>query len=179
MTTTVEPTATPKTAERLVVWLIPASSAAFIIILVLAAVFDPSIRVLHLLQGCIYVAIVVLTRQRSAWGYGAGCIIAVFWNWTNLVHTTFVKAGVMELMRLLQTGQLRAPDLVIAVFAATAHFVLIGACIAGYFLLRGRTVREAAKFWAGGLLAVGYFVVIIVMTGQQYVPLLKRVFGLS
>jgi hypothetical protein len=179
MTTTVGQTATVTKAERAVEWLVSVSSAAFMVILAIAAVFDPSIRVLHVLEAFIYIAVIMLARKRSAWGYGAGFTFAAFWNWTNLVHTTFIKAGVTELMRWTQTGHLVRPDLFIAVPAAVAHFVLIGACVAGYFWLRPRTLREAAKFWAGGLLSVGYFAAIIVLTGAQYISLLKRVFGLA
>ncbi|HEU0005951.1 MAG TPA: hypothetical protein VFS12_08170 [Terriglobia bacterium] len=39
-------------------------------------------------------------------GYGAGCIISAFWNYINLFVTTFIKAGVEQLLDLLQTGQL-------------------------------------------------------------------------
>ena len=164
------------TSGGLVEQLIVASSVTFIVILALAAVFDPSIRVLHFLEAFIYVAVIVLARRKSAWGYGAGCLFAAFWNWVNLVHTTFIKAGVLELARLLQTGHLRRPDLFIAVFAAAAHFVLIGACLVAYFQLRPRSFRDVVKFWLGGVLAIAYLVVIIVFTGPQYIPLMKRVF---
>jgi hypothetical protein len=164
---------------KVIQWLIVAGSAVFIVILALAAVFDPSIRILHFLQAFIYIVVVVLARRKSAWGYGAGCVISAFWNWTNLVHTTFIKSGMNELLRLIHTGQLKRPDQLLAVFAATAHFALIAACVVGYFQLRPRTWREPVKFWSGGVLAVGYLVAIIVLTGPQYIPLLKRIFGLN
>ncbi len=157
-------------------WLIIASCVLFILILALSAFYDPSIRVLHVFQALIYIVVIILSQKRSAWGYGAGCIIAAFWNWINLVHTTFIKAGFIELSRSLQSGQIRRPDLLIAVFAATAHFVLIGCCLAGYFRISSRKSWEPVKFLTGGLLAVGYFAAIIILFGPQYVPLLRRVF---
>jgi antibiotic biosynthesis monooxygenase (ABM) superfamily enzyme len=42
----------------------------FIAALLLSAVFEPRIRLLHLLQALIYVAVIVLTRRGSAWGFG-------------------------------------------------------------------------------------------------------------
>jgi hypothetical protein len=179
MATSLDPADRSAARSLAIEWPIVASCALFICVLALAALFDPSIRILHFLQALIYIAIIALARQRSAWGYGAGCVIAAFWNWTNLVHTTFIKAGVIELMRLVSTGRLQHPDLFIAIFAAAAHFVLITASIAGYFQIRARTFREPVKFWTGGVLAVAYFVVIIILTGPQYIPLLKRVFGLN
>lgn len=82
-------------------WLIFASSVLFILVLALSAFYDPSIRVLHLFQALIYVAVILLTRRGSAWGYGAGSIMATLWNWTNLVHTTFIKVGLVQLSNLL------------------------------------------------------------------------------
>jgi hypothetical protein len=160
--------------ERLIV----ASSVLFIFVLALSAVFDASIRVLHLFQAAIYVAVIVLTRKHSAWGYGAGCLIAAFWNWTNLVHTTFIANGVRELSRAIQTGQVSRPDQLIAVLAAGAHFALIAGCLAGYARIRPKSSWEPARFLGGGALAIGYLAGIIVLVGRQYVPLLRRVFGI-
>ena len=63
--------------------LIVASCAVFVFVLALSAIFDPSIRVLHVFQAGIYVAVVVLARKHSAWGYGVGCLTAAYWNYTN------------------------------------------------------------------------------------------------
>ena len=149
----------------------------FIFVLLLSAVFDPKIRVLHALQALIYVAVILLTRRNSAWGLGAGCTIAVFWNYINLFITQFIKAGLEQFWILIQTGRLQRPDLALAVVAAGGHFLLIVACLAGFFRQRPG-VRHWGQFLAGGALAVGYFVVIIVTTGPQYIGLLKRVFRL-
>ena len=147
----------------------------FIFALIVLAIFDPTIRVLHTLQALLYIAVIVLTRKGSAWGFGAGCVIAAFWNYINLFITTFIKGGLQELSRLLQTGQLHRPDLLIAVIAAGGHFLLIIACLAGFLRTQPR-VRRWSEFIGGGIVAVAYLVVIIVTTGPQYINLLKRVF---
>ena len=152
-------------------------SGCFIFALFLSAVFDPKIRLLHTLQALIYFAVIVLTRRNSAWGFGAGCIIAAFWNYINLFITTFIKAGVEQFWILLQSGQLPRPDLALAVIAAAGHFLLIIACLAGFFRQQPG-VRHWAQFLAGGVLAVGYFAVIIITTGPQYIGLLRRTFRL-
>ena len=90
-------------------WLIISSCVVFILVLALSAVFEPSIRLLHAFQALIYVAVIILAVRHNAWGYGAGCLIAAFWNWLNLVHTTFIANGVRELSRALQTGRCRIP----------------------------------------------------------------------
>ncbi len=162
--------------DSLVKWLIAISCAIFILVLALSAFYEPSIRVLHFFQALIYVAVIVLIFRRSAWGYGAGSLIAAFWNWVNLFHTTFIANGIRELSRALRTGQIQNPDQLIAVLAATAHFILIACCVVGYFRIKPRILGDALKFLAGGLVAIGYFVLIIILFGRQYVPLLRRVF---
>lgn len=160
-------------------WLIVASCGVEILVLGLSAVYDPSIRVLHVFQAAIYVAVVILARRRSPWGYGAGCFIAAFWNWTNpnLVHTTFIANGVRELLR---TGHLTrdADQLIAVVVAASAHFILIAACLLGYARIRPKGAWAPLRFLGGGLLAIGYFGGIIVLFGPQYLPLLLRVLGI-
>ncbi len=149
----------------------------FIFALILSAVLDPKIRLLHALQALIYVAVIVLTRRNSAWGFGAGCMIAALWNYTNLFVTTFIKNGIQQYSILFRTGHLQRPDLLIAVVAAGAHFLLIVGCLAGFLRTRPG-IRELGRFLAGGCIAVAYFAAIILTTGPQYIGLLKRVFRL-
>lgn len=151
-----------------------AGAGFFIFALFLSAVFDPRIRLLHALQALIYIAVILLTRRQSAWGFGAGCIIAGFWNY---IAATFIKAGLQQTSILFRTGQFQRPDLLIAVIAAAGHFLLIGACLAGFLRTRPGIGRWG-HFAGGGALAIGYFVLIITTTGPQYIGLLKRVFHL-
>ena len=154
-----------------------AGAGFFIFALFLSAVFDPTIRLLHTLQALIYVGVIVLTRTNSAWGFGAGCTIAAFWNYINLFVTTFIKAGLQQFSILFRTGQMERPDLMIAVIAAAGHFLLIVACLAGFLRMRP-DLKRWGQFIGGGALAVGYFVLIIITTGPQYIDLLKRLFHL-
>lgn len=39
-------------------------------------------------------------------GFGAGCVIAILWNYTNLFVTTFIESGMRELFSLFRTGEL-------------------------------------------------------------------------
>lgn len=155
-----------------------AGAGFFIFALALSAVFDPRIRVLHVLQALIYVAVIILTRRGSAWGFGAGCFIAAFWTYTNLFVTTFIKSGLEQLAASVQTGELRRPDLIVAVIAGAGHFLMILACAVG-FLRTKPSLRQWGQFVGGGLLAVVYFIAIIFTTGPQYIGLVKRVFGMG
>ncbi len=63
-------------------------------------------------------------------------------------------------------------------FAASgiSSFLMIVACAAG-FLRRRPNARQWGEFIGGGILAIGYFVLIIVTTGPQYIGILKRLVG--
>jgi hypothetical protein len=147
----------------------------FLFALALSAVFDPKIRLLHLLQALIYIAVILLTRRRSAWGFGAGALIAVLWNYTNLFVTTFVRGGMQQLGILLRTGHPHRPDLLVAVVAAAGHFLLIAACLAGFLRTRPST-GDWGQVFAGGVIAVGYFVAILYTAGPQYIGVVRRIF---
>lgn len=149
----------------------------FILALVLSAVFDPRIRVLHALQALIYVAVIVLTRRNSAWGFGAGFVIAVVWNYVNVFLTTFIARGLEQVAALLRGGHMDRPELLIAVVAGLGHVMLIVACLVGFLRTRPRA-RGWAEFAAGGVLAVAYFAAIIATTAPPYiVDLMKRAAG--
>jgi hypothetical protein len=149
----------------------------FIFALFLSSVFDPKIRLLHFLQSLIYVAVIFLSRHKSAWGFGAGVMIGAFWNYINLFVTTFIKAGTNQFVVLLQTGHLHRPDLLVAVVAAAGHFVLIAACLVGFLRTRPNRISWG-QFIAGGVIAVAYFLAIIFIAGPQYIGLVRRIFHL-
>ena len=174
------PTLAMPKSEKSIGWInasILVGAGLFMVALLVSAIFDPSIRALHVLQALIYVAVIVLTRRQSAWGFGAGCVIAAFWNYIGLFVTTFIKAGWTQLSILLQTGQLQRPDLLIALVAAAGHFLLMLGCVAGFLRTRPRLARWT-QFAGGGIIAIGYLVLIIITTGPQYIGVLKRAFRL-
>jgi hypothetical protein len=72
---------------------IQAGAGLFIVALVISVLFDPAIWLLHTLQALIYVAVIVLARRNSAWGFGAGFTIALLWNSVNLFGVFPVLCG--------------------------------------------------------------------------------------
>ena len=114
--------------------------------------------------------LIVLTRRNSAWGFGIGCLNGVFGNYIFIV-------GASDTLLLLLKGQLFRPDLVLQAIATVANFVIIIACLTAFIRLKPDAKRWTA-FVTGGLLAVGYLILIIVLMRPIYLPLLKKVFGL-
>ena len=110
----------------------------FILALTLSAVFVPQLRLLHLFQALIYVAVIVLTERNSPWGFGAGVIIPAAWNCLNLFVTHLFQAGAGQFWSLVRTGHVSRPDTLMVMIGGVAHFLLIIACMAGFIQLRPR-----------------------------------------
>ena len=100
--------------------------------LIVSAVWDPSIRWLHFFQAWMYLAAIWLSLRKSRWGYFIGLSAAGLWAYSNLFVTTFFVNGLQQLALWIQKRTLARPDLLIAVPAWFANvFVVIG-CVWGY-----------------------------------------------
>jgi hypothetical protein len=153
-----------------VFWAIAGSAGFFICLLVIAIFFDPSVRILHPLQALIYVGIIYLARRHSAWGFGAGCIIAAFWNYIFL-------AGARWDIWAFLTGRAGGIFIPLQLSAVVAHLVLIAGSIVGFKSLRPHDKRWTA-FIGGGVAAVGILIALIFTLRPQSVIVLRRSVGL-
>jgi len=138
-------------------------SGLFIFALTVSAILVPQLRVLHFFQALIYVVVAVLTLRNSAWGFGAGVIIAAAWNCLNLFVTHLMQAGAGQFWSLLTTGHVRRPDTLMVMVGGMAHFLLIVACLTA-FLQLPRGMKRWGRFFAGGLLALAYLALIVATT---------------
>jgi len=138
-------------------------SLIFIFALAISAYFEPQWRVLHVLQGSIYVVVIVLTRRQSTWGYGAGALIATFWNWIALFRSPVGSEGVKAIASVVHGGT-PDPSALIQLFAACGHFLIIVACVAGFLRLRP-TGRQWGEFIGGGVLAIALLLVMAFTVG--------------
>jgi hypothetical protein len=139
---------------------IPFGAGLFVVALSVSAVVVPQLRLLHLLQALIYVAVVILARRNNAWGFGAGVTIAVLWNCLNLFVTHLMQAGTAELGFLLRTGQVRRLDTMMVPLGGLGHFILIVACLTAFLDLR-MDDRKWRKFFVGGVVTLAYLAVIV------------------
>jgi len=148
-------------------------SFIFMSALAISAYFLPQWRVLHALQGSIYIVVIFLTRRQSTWGFGAGALLAAFWNWMLLLRSPVGIQGI----RMLQGGPLDPGDL-IQLLAACAHFLIIAACVVGVLRLRP-TSRQWGEFVGGGVLAIGFLLVMAFTVGPPEAAVhIKQAFGL-
>jgi len=138
-------------------------SLIFMSALAISAFFAPQWRVLHLLQGSIYIVVILMTRRLSTWGFGAGALLATFWNWLLLFRSPVGTEGIKAIGTVLRGGP-PDPSTLIQLFAACGHFLIIGACVAGFLRLRP-TGGQWGEFIGGGVLAIGFLLVMAFTVG--------------
>ena len=156
----------PVSASRWIRVSIALGVGLFLLALLLSAVFVPQLRLLHLFQALIYVAVIVLTRRNSPWGFGVGVIIPTAWNCLNLFVTHLFQAGAGQFWSLVRTGHVSRPETLMVMVGGVAHFLLIIACMAGFIQLQPRR-KQWGQFFAGGFLALAYFALIIVTAAPR------------
>ncbi|HXA17547.1 MAG TPA: hypothetical protein VN380_11175 [Thermoanaerobaculia bacterium] len=138
---------------------IQTGAALFIAALAASVYFEPAVWLLHTLQALIYVGVIVLVRQDSDWGFGAGFAIALLWNSANLFATGFIRGGIDVLLQLPRTEHFAKPGLLLVLVGAAGHFLMIAGCLV-CFLRRGPKLRQWGKFLGGGVLGVCALVMI-------------------
>jgi hypothetical protein len=141
------------------VW-IPIGAGLFLIALAVSAVAVPQLRLLHLLQAFIYVAIVILARRNNVFALGAGFTIAVAWNCLEFFGPQLIQAGAVLLWTFLHTGQIRHVETMMVLLGGIGHLILIFACLAA-FVNQTKGTRKWWKFLVGGVLVLGYFALIV------------------
>ncbi|HET7452648.1 MAG TPA: hypothetical protein VFL12_07895 [Thermoanaerobaculia bacterium] len=159
----------PGAPERLAV----AGAAVFILVLAVSAWWEPDIRWLHLFQGAMYVATIVLVRQRNRWGYFIGIAAAGFWDWANVFATSFFSNGLQQVSRWLRTGQVR-PDLLIAVPAWFSNLLVVVGCGWGYARLARKSRIDVARFAAALLLTTAFFAADMAIFQPRYLAIFPR-----
>jgi hypothetical protein len=141
------------------VW-IDVGAVLFVFALAGSAAVIPQLRLLHVFQAFIYVAVIVLARRDSGWGFGAGVTVAVAWNSLNLLVTHLFQAGSREFWSLVRTGHVHRPDTMMVFIGGVAHFILITGCLVGFLgLTPGK--KQWGQFVMGGVLSLAYFALII------------------
>jgi hypothetical protein len=143
------------------VW-IPLGAALFLVALAISAIVVPQLRLLHLLQSVIYIAIVILARRNSAWGFGAGVTIGVAWNSLNLFVTHLMQAGTVVFWSFVQTGHVQRLETMMVPVGGIAHFILIIACLAALFN-QPKDNKKWWKFAGGAVLTIAYMALIILI----------------
>jgi hypothetical protein len=138
----------------------------FLVALLVSAIVYPELRLLHTFQALIYIAVIVLVRRNSAWGYGAGFAVAIVWNAVGLFVSHLIQAGAVAFWSSLRSGRVQQLVPMMVTLGGIGHFILI---VAALFAVTGHNA-EARKWWkfaGGGVLSVAYFAVLVVIFGHH------------
>ncbi len=141
------------------VW-IDVGAMLFIVALIVSAVMVPELRPLHVLQGMIYVAVIVLAHRNSSWGLGAGFFIAIVWNSFSLFVTHLIQTGLVAFWTSVHTGHVQQFVPMMVALGGLGHFVLIVATLTAC-VRQPEGNRKWLKFVGGGVLTVAYFALIV------------------
>jgi hypothetical protein len=155
-------------------WVIAIGGCAFILVLAIAAFWEPGIRWLHFFQAWMYVATMVLSFRRNRWGYFIGISAAGLWDYANIFATTFFFNGLQQLSEWARTGHLQRPDLLIAVPAWFSNLSIIAGCAWAYFRLAEKPLGDVGRFAVSFALATGFFALDMALFQPRYLGLFTR-----
>jgi hypothetical protein len=155
-------------------WLILVGSCLFILVLAVAAAWEPDIRLFHFFQAWMYFAAIALGLRRNRWGYFIGISAAGLWDYANLFATTFFFNGLQQLSRWVSTGHLARPDLLISVPAWFSNLLVVIGCLWGYSRLAEKSLGDAARFVVTFSLTTGFFALEMALFQPRYLALFSR-----
>lgn len=155
-------------------WLIAIGGSIFIIVLAVSAYWEADIRWLHFFQAWMYVATIAWSLRHNRWGYFIGVSVAGFWDYTNIVATSFFWDGLEQLGQWIHSGHLARPDLLIAVPAWFSNLLVIIGCLWGYSRLEDKRASDVAKFLSCVVLATGFFAADMAIFQPRYLRLFPR-----
>lgn len=139
--------------------------------LVVSAIWDPSIRWLHFFQAWMYLAAMWLSLRRSMWGYFIGLSAAGLWAYSNLFVTTFFVNGLQQLSLWIRSGYLARPELLIAVPAWLANVMVVIGCLWGYLQLPRKSIRDVLRLAVTFLFTTGFFAVDMYLFQPRYLAM--------
>ncbi len=154
-------------------WLIVIGSSVFVLVLLLSAIWEPSIRWLHFFQAWMYLAAIGLSLRKNRWGYFIGLSAAGLWAYTNLFVTTFFVNGLQQLTLWIQSGHLARPDLLIAIPAWLANVLVVIGTVWGYSLLPRKRLIDLARVLLSFALTTAFFALDMALFQPRYLPLFR------
>ena len=141
---------------------VPVGAVLFMVALAGSAIVVPQLRLLHVLQALIYVAVAIFGRGGSTLAFGAAITMAAFWKALQLFITHNMEKGLVLFWLFLRSGHARQLDTMIVPLGGVAHFILIAACTCA-FLEQEKGRKKWWKLLAGGVIVMAYFALIVAL----------------
>jgi len=146
-------------------------AAAFIVVLAIAAYWDPSIRVLHVFEAFPYLLAAILCLRHASSGYALGVVSGCFWLWTAGCRTTFVRNGFEQFGEFLRTGTVHRADILIAAPAALATAGLVIFSAVGYARIPNKSSRDLGRLALAVVTVPLFFLLIFAVFAPRYLAL--------
>ncbi len=147
-------------------------AAGFVVVLAIAAYWDPSIRVLHFFEAFPYLLAAMLCLRHARSGYAFGLVGGGFWLWTAGFRTTFIRNGFEQLAALVRTGAIDRPDIVIAVPAALSTAGLVIFSTIGYAYSPNKSRSDVGQFLIAVVTVPLFFILIFAVFAPHYLAML-------
>jgi hypothetical protein len=146
-------------------WLVTIGGSFFIFTLVVAAIFVPEIRWLHLVQSSLYVAAIAFSLQRSRWGYFIGTSTAGLWDLLAL----FASPLFAEIL-----DHPARPDLVLQGLASVANLAVVIGSVWGYRKLADRCRQDISRFILTFIVTTGFLIAATAILAPDYLVAFTR-----
>ena len=146
-------------------------AVAFIVILAIAAYWDPSIRVLHVFESLLYLLVAILCLRHARSGYAFGAVSGAFWLWTAGFRSTFIRNGLEQLAILLRTGAIHRAEILIAVPAALATAGLVLFSAIGYARIPNKSSRDLRDLIVAVVTVPLFFILIFAAFAPRYLAM--------
>jgi len=146
-------------------WLIIIGGVLFILALAISAVFVPDVRWLHVFQGLIYVAAILLSLRRSRWGYFIGISAAGLWNYIALFASTLFADLLDHPDR---------PDIIVQVAAWLANLLVIIGCVWAYSRQPAPPRSDPVRFVATFILTTAFLAAAIAIFSPHRLDIFPR-----
>jgi hypothetical protein len=146
-------------------------AAAFVVVLAIAAYWDPSIWVLHFFEAFPYLLAALLCLRHARSGYAFALVGGGFWLWTAGFRTTFIRNGFEQLLALFRTGAIDRPDILIAVPAALATAGLVIFSTIGYATSPNKSRSDVGPFIIALVTVPLFFILIFAVFAPQYLAM--------
>ena len=149
-------------------------AAVFIVVLAIAAYWEPPIRVLHAFEALPYALAGILCLRQRKFGYLLGAASGAFWLWMAGTLTSFVRNGFERLAMLVTTGHVDRWDQFIAAPAALSTGGLVLFSLWGYLRVRSKAPVDLAVFVVLLALIAAFFITLFWLFAPQYLRLFDR-----
>jgi hypothetical protein len=155
-------------------WVITIGGSTFIIVLYVAAYWEPDIRWLHFLQSWMYIAAIALGWRGNSWGYFIGISAAVLWNYFTLFVNTFFENGLEQVSILLRSGHVPRLDQFISVPGWTGNVLLIIGCLLAYQRHSQRRWTDVLKLVVSFVGTTAFFALAMALAQPRYLVLFRQ-----